>query len=186
MVWKVVLYIGMQNTLEFRGKDSTPAWHVGAQAFLALLIVLLVPLTLNIKGVITSLMSQPKLAVAPKVEKKIPAKNTTLTRFLGAALFGVGEEGIIVNPETGVETIVLPYGGESEAGGVLEGSGNVDIDRWAGAPPASDGSIPEIRKPTKLRNVGGDILVGDLNGGGNAGAGGNISAGGTISAGGSI
>ncbi len=170
----------MQNTLEFRGRDSTPAWHVGAQAFLALLIVLLVPLTINIKTVITSVLSGPKLAVAPKEEKKAPAKNTTLTRFLGAALFGVGEEGIVVNPETGVETIILPYGGEMDAGGVLPGSGNVDIDRWAGTPPASDGSISEIRKPTKLKNVGGDIPVGDSNGGGNIPAGGTIPAGGSI------
>ncbi len=174
----------MNNTNQFTGKDYTQPWHIGAQAFVAILIVLIVPLTVNVKNSIASLIDGPKPAKVAKVEK--PKSNNSLTRFLGAAVFGVGDESIITDPETGTETIILPYGGESESGGTLPGSGNIDADRWVGAPPATDGSVSEIRTSRIIRNTGGEIPVGNGSGGGSTNSGGSINAGGTIQAGGSI
>lgn len=168
--------------------SSTPAWHIGAEAFIALLIILIVPLAVNIKSTVSAVVSSTHLTTtAPKKVVVEPQNKTTLTKFLAAAVFGVNPDtNVVEDPETGHEVIILPYGGETASGGVLPGSGNVDVDRWSGSAPATDGSIPEIRKSSQLRNIGGDITTGDLNAGGNTNAGGNVGTGGTISTGGNI
>ncbi len=171
----------MENIRKHKNISSTPASHIGIQAFLALLIMILLPLTISVATLVKNITSKPETTEPIKaVVKEAPKNKVTLTRFLAAAVFGVGDENIIVNEEEGVEIIVLPYGGQVEGGGNLEGTGNIDIDRWAGAPPTSDGSTLEIRKPSRLSNA---VY---LSNGGSANAGGNISSGGTIPAGGFI
>src|SRR3989344_1092436 len=172
-----------KNGFELYKVNSTPAWHINAQAFVALLIMIALPLVINLKGVITSIASSGVPAKAPvaEVKKAEPKKaNRSLTRFLAAVVFGVGDEGIAIDPETGAERIILPYGGEVEAGGTLPGTGNIDVDRWTST-PTTDGSVPEIRESSRLRNTGGAI-----GGGGNASAGGSIQSGGMIPSGGFI
>ena len=172
-----------KNGFELYKVNSTPAWHINAQAFVALLIMIALPLVINLKGAITSIASSRMPAKAPvaEVKRAEPKKaNSSLTRLLAAVVFGVGDEGIAGDPATGAERIILPYGGEVEAGGTLPQTGNVDIDRWTYA-PTTDGSVPEIRGPRSLRNTGGTI-----SNSGTVSAGGSIQSGGVIPSGGFI
>jgi hypothetical protein len=183
----------MKNMAKIK-TSSTPAWHIGVQAFIALLVILIVPLTISVKDTISALTSN--IHITSNTQKKIVAEQpktqnkNTLTRFLAAAVFGVNPDtNVVENPTTGDETIILPYGGEINSGGTLPGSGNLNTDKWVGNAPYSDGSVPVIDKyqyalqnaTTTPINSGGTIGGTDTtNSGGTINAGGSIKSGGTI------
>lgn len=181
----------MKNTRKNTSSSSSPAWHIGAQAFIALLIIIIVPLAINVKSMISTVVSNTNFpSNTPKKVVAEPQKNkTTLTRFLAAAVFGVDPDtNVVENSDTGHETIILPYGGQTDAGGTISGTGDVQSDRWIGNGPSSDGSVPVIYKyQYPLPNATSAPINGGGNiGGGNTNAGGNIPAGGTIKSGGTI
>lgn len=189
---KVVYNCEMENKTKNPRASTTPAWHIGAQAFIALLILLIVPLAINIKSVVTTIMSKNFASKEPKkfVVEKQPETKKTLTRFLAAAVFGVDPDtNVYVDPNTGKEIITLPYGGTLDTGG------DIQTDKWIGEGPHTDGTAPVIYKyqyalpnySNSPINTGGSLgTSGNLNAGGKINSGGTISAGGTIPAGGKI
>ncbi len=174
----------MRNDFQIHKENSTPAWHVSLQAFLALFVLILLPLVFSAKSFVVALLSPSPEKETPKEE--VASANPTFARFLATVVFGVGEENIVMNEETGEEHIILPYGGNVDSGGNISAGGAVQSGGWT-TQPTTDGSFDTIRSGGRVRDTGGNIPSGgDISNGGTANAGGNVPAGGGISSGGSI